>query len=107
MVTQRCRFCGEVYVPNKGAIRSYYCSRSCRDKYNRHKKRSALWSQCASPLLLNSGMGQELIDHARNPNGALRQLSLLLGLVEPKYQREAIHYVRRILDNYQAYGGVR
>lgn len=87
MQTYVCRWCRNTYLPKQGAIRSYYCSRSCKEKYYREQKNQEQNRKNAAQLFSVSQLRSLIDNTAQNEPSAKRHAIQALGCVDPLRQQ--------------------
>lgn len=96
MATQRCLWCGELYLPKSGAVRSYYCTRSHKEMAYRFYKKCRLRRE---QFFTDNGqwpMLHTLVMAMEHPNTASRVIGQIMQFVEPRGQREVIRLLREL-----------
>jgi len=88
-------------MPKAGAIRSYYCCRSHRDKYNRWKK---AWKNGRDYAKHNQEMGRVVAGFlAQADQISDFQIALLdlMGFIHPTDQTAAARLIRQMLEAFR------
>lgn len=97
MVVLRCRYCGEIYVPKEGAVRSYYCKPAHKHaayrERERQRKRIQAFKKSFKPLP-KPEWGRGLINYLLRENC----IFTLMHYVEPEYQERVLREVDKLLS---------
>jgi len=104
MTTNRCRYCGSLYLPERGAVRSYYCTRSCKEKAYRFKKkcdknRAQFQLNCTDLHAF-----KKLVMSGKSPSVHDRTIRDIMQYIDPRAHKEVLRLLRRF--HMEAYEGV-
>jgi len=103
MATHRCLWCGDLYLPKEGAVRSYYCRRSCKEKYYRFSKKCKATEAKFLEQYGNLDSLKKLIWSAHTPTERSETISDIMQYVDPRAHLIVIRLLRKFHE--QAYQG--
>lgn len=99
MATYRCLWCGELYLPKEGAVRSYYCTRSHREMMYRFKERCEKNRRVFLETFAHHHGYHNLATASPHPNRQANTISEMMGFVEPRCQRVVLQLLKQIQEN--------